>query len=203
MLTVDNRFKVLEEDGKYRKCGEGGMGVVYFVEDLDRVFNFEIVLKITNTDKPEYIDRFKKEIKIMNKLSESTKIVKILYSNLDIENPYYVMKYFKNASVSKFFTSMKLKGDFELQQKVFIEMIDCIQEIHSQNKYHRDIKPENFLVNDEGNILVSDFGLAIDLDSDSSRLTKTGDAYGSNGFYPPEFKTDSITFKYFDARSDI
>ena len=82
MLTVDNRFKVLEEDGKYRKCGEGGMGVVYFVEDLDRVFNFEIVLKITNTDKPEYIDRFKKEIKIMNKLSESTKIVKILYSNL-------------------------------------------------------------------------------------------------------------------------
>ena len=203
MLTVDNRFKVLEEDGKYRKCGEGGMGVVYFVEDLDRVFNFEIVLKITNTDKPEYIDRIKKEIKIMNKLSESTKIVKILYSNLDIENPYYVMKYFKNASVSKFFTSMKLKGDFELQQKVFIEMIDCIQEIHSQNKYHRDIKPENFLVNDEGNILVSDFGLAIDLDSDSSRLTKTGDAYGSNGFYPPEFNTDSKTFKYFDGRSDI
>ena len=109
----------------------------------------------------------------MNELSESTKIVKILYSNLNIENPYYVMKYFKNASVSKFFTSVKLKGDFELQQKVFIEMIDCIQEIHSQNKYHRDIKPENFLVNDEGNILVSDFGLAVDLNSESKRLTKT------------------------------
>lgn len=139
----------------------------------------------------------------MNKLSESTKIVKILYSNLDIENPYYVMKYFKNASVSKFFTSMRLKDDLALQQKIFIEMIDGIQEIHSQGKFHRDIKPDNFLVNDEENILVSDFGLAVDLNSDSSRLTQTGEAYGSNGFYPPEFKTDSITFKYFDARSDI
>ena len=58
MLTVDNRFKVLEEDGKYRKCGEGGMGVVYFVEDLDRVFNFEIVImnKITvNTEINDYV----------------------------------------------------------------------------------------------------------------------------------------------------
>lgn len=203
MLTVDNRFKVLEEDGEYRKCGEGGMGVVYFVEDLESEFNFEIVLKITKTDNPEYIDRFKREIKIMNKLSESTKIVKILYSNLDIENPYYVMKYFKNASVSKYFTSVKLKDNFILQQKVFIEMIDGIQEIHSQKKYHRDIKPENFLVDDEENILVSDFGLAVDLDSNSQRLTQTGDAYGSNGFYPPEFNTDSKTFKYFDGRSDI
>jgi serine/threonine protein kinase len=203
MLRVDNRFKVLEEDGEYRKCGEGGMGVVYFVEDLESEFDFEIVLKLTKTDNLEYIDRFKKEIKIMNKLSESTKVVKILYSNLDIENPYYVMKYFKNTSVSKFFTSAKLKDNFILQQKVFIEMIDGIQEIHSQNNYHRDIKPENFLVDDEENILVSDFGLAVDLDSDSQRLTQTGDAYGSNGFYPPEFKDNSKTFKYCDARSDI
>lgn len=203
MLPVDNRFKVLEENGEYRKCGEGGMGDVYFVEDLQNEFNFEIVLKITKPDKPEYIDRFKKEIKIMNKLSESTKIVKILYSNLDIENPYYVMKYFKNASVSKYFTSAKLKDNFILQQKVFIEMIDGIQEIHSQKKYHRDIKPENFLVDDEENILVSDFGLAVDLDSDSQRLTQTGDAYGSNGFYPPEYKNDPKSFKYGDGIGDI
>jgi len=204
MWIVDSRFKVLkEEDGEYRKCGEGGMEDVYFVEDLESEFNFEIVLKITKPDKPEYIDRFKKEIKIMNELSESTKIVKILYSNLNIENPYYVMKYFKNASVSKFFTSVKLKGDFELQQKVFIEMIDCIQEIHSQNKYHRDIKPENFLVNDEGNILVSDFGLAVDLNSESKRLTKTG-VYGETpGFCPPEYKNDPKSFKYGDGRGDI
>lgn len=203
MLIVDNRFKVLEEDGEYRKCGEGGMGVVYFVEDLKREFNFEIVLKLTKTDNLEYVDRFKKEIKIMNKLSESTKIVKILYSNLNIKNPYYVMKYFKNASVSKFFTSVKLKDNFILQQKVFIEMIDGIQEIHSQNKYHRDIKPENFLVDNEENILVSDFGLAVDLDSESKRLTKTGQHAGTHGFYPPEFKDNPTTFKYCDEKSDI
>ncbi len=202
-MLIDSRFKVLEEDGECRKCGEGGMGVIYFVEDLECEFNFEIVLKITKSDKSEYIERFKKEIKIMNRLSEFTKIVKIVHSNLDIENPYYVMRYFKNASVSNFFTSLKLKDDLALQQKVFIEMIDGIQEIHSQGKYHRDIKPENFLVDDEENILVSDFGLAVDLDSESSRLTQTGEAYGSNGFYPPEFNTDSKTFKYFDARSDI
>ena len=110
-MIIDERFKVLEEDDKHRKCGEGGMGVVYFVKDLENEFNYEIVLKITKPENPEYIERFTKEIKIMNRLSKSTKIVKILYSNLDIENPYYVMPYFKNASVSKFFTPMKLKGD--------------------------------------------------------------------------------------------
>ena len=203
MLIIDDRFKVLEKDGKNRKCGEGGMGVVYFVDDLENEFDFEIVLKITKPDKSEYIARFKKEIKIMNKLSESTKIVKILYSNLDIENPYYVMRYFKNASVSKFFTSMRLKDDIALQQKVFIEMIDGIQEIHSQNKYHRDIKPENFLVDNEENILVSDLGLAVDLNSDSSRLTQTGQYAGTDGFYPPEFRHDPKAFKYGDGKGDI
>jgi eukaryotic-like serine/threonine-protein kinase len=204
MWIVDSRFKVLkEEDGEYRKCGEGGMGDVYFVEDLESEFNFEIVLKITKPDKPEYIDRFKKEIKIMNELSKSTKIVKILYSNLGIGNPYYVMEYFKNASVSKFFTSTILKDDFALQQKVFIEMIDGIQEIHSQDKFHRDIKPDNFLVNDEENILVSDFGLAVDLNSESKRLTKTGEYGETPGFCPPEYKNDPKSFKYGDGRGDI
>lgn len=203
MFIIDDRFKVLEVDDEYRKCGEGGMGDVYFVEDLQKEFKFEIVLKITKSDKPEYISRFKKEIKIMNRLSESKKIVKILYSNLDIKNPYYVMQYFKNGSVSGFFTPKKLKYDFELQQKIFIQMIDGIQELHSQDKYHRDIKPDNFLVNDEENILVSDFGLAVDLDSESKRLTQTGEYGVTPGFYPPEFNDDPKTFKYIDARSDI
>lgn len=193
--TFDNRFKVL---GKLKH--NGGMGDIYFVEDLDKEFNYKIIIKVSND---EYIDRFKKEIKIMSRLSTFPKIAKILYSNLESATPYYIMKFYENGSLQNFYTPSKLKDNFQLQKKVFLEMIEGIQVLHSENKFHRDIKPDNFLIDDSEDILVSDFGLSVDLDSISIRITKTSDALGTVGYYPPEFKKYG-SFKYdIDAQSDI
>jgi len=192
--VFDGRFKILE-----KLQHNGGMGEIYFVKDLRKEFDFKIIMKIS---KAKHIDRFKKEIKIMRKLSESPHIADILYSNLEDATPYYIMEFYENGSLNNFYKE-KLKGNFELQQKIFLGMIEGIEEIHSQNKFHRDIKPDNFLVDDDENILVSDFGLSVDLNSSSIRITKTAEAYGTDGYYPPELIENIGSFKYFDKRSDI
>ncbi len=190
----DNKFRVLSP-----LVHNGGMGEIYFVEDLKKDFNSKIIMKISKT---EHINRFKKEIKIMLSLDNSPKIADILYSDLESDTPYYIMKFYKNGSLNNFYKD-KLTGNFELQQKIFLEMIEGIQEIHSQNKFHRDIKPDNFLVDDNENIIVSDFGLSVDLSSTSKRITNTAEAYGTDGYYPPELSDNIGSFKYFDKRSDI
>lgn len=191
----DSRFQVLE-----KLQHNGGMGDIYFVEDLDREFNFKIILKLSNIVNDE---RFRTEIKIMDRLAKSSKIANILYFNLESDTPYYIMNFYKNGNIKNFYSSNKLKDNFRLQYKIFLEMIEGIQELHSQSKYHRDIKPDNFLIDDDENIIVSDFGLSVDFNSKSTRITKTSEAYGTYGYYPPEFIDNIGSFKYFDARSDI
>jgi serine/threonine protein kinase len=188
---VDERFKIIEPF-EHR----GGMGEIYIVEDLNKEFNNKIIMK--RSQELENIPRFKKEIKIMIRLSNSSKIAKILYSNLESDNPYYIMKFYKNGSLRDFHNPSSLKDDFELQKQVFLEMIETIQVLHDKNKFHRDIKPDNFLIDDDVNIIVTDFGLSVDLNSTSTRITKTEEAYGTEGYYPPEFK-DQHSFKYIDV----
>ena len=193
---VDNRFKIIEP---FKHIG--GMGAIHIVEDLDKEFNDKIIMK--RSQKIENIPRFKKEIKIMSRLSDSSKIAEILYSNLESDTPYYIMKFYKNGSLRDFYKPNRLKNDFELQKKIFSEMIEAIQVLHDKNKFHRDIKPDNFLIDDDENIIVTDFGLSIDLDSTSTRITNTKEAYGTEGYYPPEFK-DQYSFRHkIDARCDI
>jgi len=190
----DSRFQVLE-----KLQHNGGMGEIYFVEDLTKKFDYKIIMKLSKIDDDE---RFRKEIKIMRKLSESPKIANILYFSLEGGTPYYIMKFYENGSLNSFYKD-KLKNSFTLQQKIFLEMIEGIEEIHSQNKYHRDIKPDNFLIDDDKNIIVSDFGLSVDLSSTSKRITNTGDYGGTDGYMPPEFSEDPNAFKYPKAQSDI
>lgn len=193
--VIDNRFKIIK-NFKHN----GGMGYIYIVEDLKKEFNFQIIIKISQ---PQYVDRFKKEIKIMTRLLESPNVAKILYSNLEGHVPYYIMKFYEKGNLQDFYTLTKVKNNFKLQQEIFLEMIDCIRVLHSQNKFHRDIKPDNFLLDDNLNILVSDFGLSVDLDSSSTRITSTGTYGGSQGYLPPEFSEKARLFKYIKPQSDI
>lgn len=190
----DDRFEIIEQ------LAEGGMGHVYFAKDLNIEFNYKLIMKVS---KPEHIYRFKTEIKIMSRLLNFPKVAKILHSNLESKNPYYIMKFYENGNLQDFYTPKKLKNDFKLQQEIFLDMIDCIKELHNKNKYHRDIKPDNFLIDDNENILVSDFGLSVDLDSTSKRITKSLEYAGTDGYCPPEFSKKAGAFKNPDAQSDI
>jgi hypothetical protein len=85
------------------------------------------------------------------------------------------------------------------QEQIFLQMIDCVQELHSKKIFHRDIKPQNFL-RDRGMIRVADLGLSMEQESHTA-FTQTGQWGGTQGYMPPEFLAGG--FKSPDATSDI
>lgn len=190
---IDTRFQV---EGVC--SNQGGMGQILFVKDTSAQIEDKIVLKYCKTDDPDLIRRFQKEVKIIDEFKGSSKVLNSLYSNTDFTPPYFVMKYYRQGDLTNIVDL--IKADKILQEKTFLSMIDCIQELHNKGIFHRDIKPQNFLLDGE-NIIASDLGLGIKPDTDSTRLTHTNMYAGSQGYIPPEFMEGG--FKYADERGDI
>ncbi|WP_317628259.1 protein kinase domain-containing protein, partial [Streptococcus sanguinis] len=82
---------------------------------------------------------------------------------------------------------------------MFLKILDGVEYLHSQNILHRDLKPENILLSEDGEVVLSDFGLSKDLMAIKS-LTQTRDVIGTPWFMSPEQLIDS---KHVDERSDI
>lgn len=172
-------------DGKYEVvhlCEEqGGMGTVVFVKKK----NSPELLALKYCQIPEYFDRFIREVRLMRKYQGNKKVVQIIDENLKHDFPYFVMP---KAKGNLFMLEDKLKKDYELQEKIFNRMIDCLGELHLKGDIHRDIKPQNFLVYPGDLIVISDFGLAVEPQSET-RMTKTIVRGGTEEFAPPEFFT--------------
>jgi serine/threonine protein kinase len=191
--VIDKRFEV---EGLC--SNSGGMGALLFVKDLSQQSNTKLVLKYCKIDDPEYITRFKREVRLTKKFENNPKVVNILHSNTEFVPPYFVMEYYENGDLTNM--ANDLKNNPILQEQILCSMIDCIQELHSQAIFHRDIKPQNFLIGEKKEVLVSDFGLGVEPDS-TSRFTDTQLAWGTHGYLPPEFSEGG--FKYADAKGDI
>lgn len=190
---IDEKFEV---EGL---CSDtGGMGDILFVKDLISQSDTKLVLKYCKEDDENYIKRFKREVRLTNIFKDNSRIVNILHSNTEYEPPYFIMEYYENGDLTNIVDELKI--NLEVQEKIFKEMIDCIQELHNQNIYHRDIKPQNFLLKQDLEIVVSDFGLGVEPNS-TSRCTSTNMFGGTEGYLPPEFSEGG--FKYADAKGDI
>jgi len=189
-------------DGKYRVDGlcsdSGGMGTVLFVTPLTGSFGFNVVLKFCKNLSQEELLRFCREVRLLASCSGNSKIVHVVdYNVSDHDPPYFIMKYYPDGDLSKIIPTIQASP--ELQETVFLQMIDCIYELHSRNMFHRDIKPQNFLI-DGNQLVLSDFGLSTEVGS-STGFTRTSMYWGTQGFIPPEFLSGG--FKHVNAASDI
>lgn len=188
-------------DGKYGVdgfcCQSGGMGDVLFVTPLQGAQDFRMVLKYCKGDNEELLKRFRREVRLLDTFRGNSKIVQILDKNLDFEPPYFVMKYYEDGDLSS--RIGELQASLDEQEKCFLKIIDCIQELHSRGEFHRDIKPQNFL-RDGDQIVVSDLGLSTEIGS-ATRFTTSSAYWGTQGYIPPEFMAGG--FKNADAAGDI
>lgn len=178
---------------------EGGMGQLLFVESLTEDHEFPIVLKYCRESAEELRSRFRREVRVLAEFEGNSKVVDVLDYDLDHEPPYYVMPYYELGDLRTLITP--LVGDFDLQEKLFNEMIDCVNELHSRGQFHRDLKPQNFLRSD-GHVVVSDLGLSTELETATRQVTRSSQFWGTDGFLPPEFRVRG-GFKHADAAGDI
>jgi len=74
------------------------------------------------------------------------------------------------------------------------ELADALEHVHRQGVLHRDLKPDNVLLRAaDGAALLTDFGLALDLEASRSRISKTGVFLGTPGYWPPEQARGELT----------
>lgn len=187
--------------GKYRVDGlcsdSGGMGAIHFVTPLETKPPFNVVLKYCRDNNEEQLKRFRREVRLLATFEGNSKVVQIVDRNLDHDPPYFIMRHYPDGDLSKL--AATFQASHETQEKYFLQMIDCVQELHSRNEFHRDIKPQNFLL-DGDQVVVSDFGLTTEVGSGTA-FTRSSIWWGTHGYIPPEFLNGG--FKYADATGDI
>jgi serine/threonine protein kinase len=191
-------------DAKYKMIGlcsnSGGMGNIIFVETIkssSKKFPFKIVLKYCKLKGAKDKMRFSREVRYLSKFSKDPYIIQILDYNYGYDPPYFVMKYYPENDLKK--VDKKIRSDLVFQEKIFHQMLDCIEALHKKNCRHRDIKPENFLL-DNGKMVVSDLGLSKEVGSGTT-FTKGSEYSGTEAYIPPEFL--KVGFKEATEASDI
>lgn len=176
------------------KIGDaGGFGSVY--KCLSEANNEYAIKLLKNTD-PDSIDRFKKEIRLTMRLSHPN-IINIVAYDVDQDRKWYIMPLYSSSLVN---VLPGLYGQYDRQYTIISEILNGVIYLHSEGVLHRDLKPQNILYNSDSDIVINDFGLGRQVNSDSDRLTRLGDAFGTARYTAPEQFIDASTA---DRRSDI
>ena len=175
--------------GKYEitaLLGQGGMATVYrgYQRDVDRSVAIK-VLPPHPGQNSQFIERFRLEARTIARLQHPH--ILPLYDYGD-ENDvlYLVMAYADGGSVS----DRIRRGPMPLSeiQRIFQQVAEALDYAHRQNVIHRDIKPDNILLDREGHVLLSDFGIVkiIEESEKTINLTATGGLVGTPSYMSPE-----------------
>ena len=187
--------------GKYQVqgvLGQGGMGIVYRAFDpaIHRPVALKTITKsaLDPSDLQYALTRFQHEAQAVGRLTHP-RITAIYDYVEDMEIAYIVMELVNGQSL---FHHIQNQAKFGLKEigEMIRQLLDGLGYAHELGVVHRDLKPSNILINDDGRLKLTDFGIAR---IESSTLTQVGEIMGSPGYMSPEqFLGTDI-----DARSDI
>ncbi len=174
---VNDRYEIL------KTIGEGGMANVYLAHDT--ILNRDVAIKVLRGDlanDEKFVRRFQREALSASSLSHPN-IVEIYDVGEDSGDYYIVMEYIEGKNLKQL---LKKRGNLTVA-----EVVDIMQQItsamsvaHDSLIIHRDLKPQNILIKSDGGIKITDFGIAMALNS--TQLTQTNSAMGSVHYFPPE-----------------
>lgn len=170
--------------------GTGGAGSVYLAEDLQ--LKRGVAVKVLHSADPASLLRFRREAMLSASL-EHPNIVKIYASGESDGQAYIAMQYVKGSSLRP--KSMDRARILSVVQKI----AHALHYAHSKGILHRDVKPENILMDSNGEVYLTDFGLARSIDGE--RLSVTGSILGTPVYMSPEQARGNL--KAMDARSDV
>ena len=181
MLTkgqkINDRYEII------KTIGEGGMANVYLAEDT--ILERKVAIKVLRGDlsnDEKFIRRFKREALSVSNLSHPN-IVEVYDVGEEDGNYYIVMEYIEGKTLKQL---LQKRGALTLTEVIDImsQLTDGLAHAHEAYIIHRDIKPQNIMIEDNGRIKITDFGIAMALNS--TQLTQTNSVMGSVHYLPPE-----------------
>ena len=174
---INDRYQII------RTIGEGGMANVYLAHDL--ILDRDVAVKILRgdlADDEKFVRRFQREAIAASSLSHPN-IVEMYDVGEDDGKYYIVMEYVDGKTLKNL---IKKRGGLTLPEVIDImtQLTSAIACAHDSNIIHRDIKPQNVLIKEDGLVKITDFGIAMALNS--NELTQTNSVMGSVHYLPPE-----------------
>ena len=184
------RYHIIQE------LGRGGMGIVY--KGHDPILDRPVAIKILSqqlVQNAEAKDRFIREAQAAARLNHPN--ISGIFDISEHEGIYYIVfEFISGRSLDKI---LKEKKFFPYNEalKIFLPACQALDYAHQHGIVHRDVKPGNILVSEEGNVKVSDFGIA--WVEAAHTITQPGEIIGSFFYFSPE----QARGEKVDRRADI
>lgn len=177
--------------------GRGGMASVYkaYQAEVDRYVALKVLPRHL-AESPSFTSRFTNEAKMIARL-EHPHILPIYDFGRAGDYTYLVMRYVKGGSLSNLLAQQSVLGPSTIG-KIISQVGSALDYAHARGVIHRDVKPANILLDQQGNCLLSDFGIATVIEG-SSELTHAGNIIGTPAYISPEQGLGQVI----DGRSDI
>ncbi len=187
---INDRYQII------RLIGEGGMANVYLA--LDTILDRKVAVKILRgdlADDEKFVRRFQREAISASSLNHPN-IVEMYDVGEDDGKYFIVMEYIDGHTLKSL---VKRRGALTVQEviDIMLQLTSAIAHAHDGYIIHRDIKPQNVLILDDGRLKITDFGIAMALNS--NELTQTNSVMGSVHYLPPEQANGNVA----TIKSDI
>lgn len=176
--------------GKYRivaRLGRGGMAEVYkaYQPGLDRYVGIK-VLHAHLVDDKDFIGRFEREALAVGKLRHPN-IVQALDFDREGEMYFMAMEFIDGPTLKDELKARRTNSQpFSLKEiaRIFTALCSAIDYAHSRGMVHRDLKPANVMINQDGQVVLTDFGIARIIGA--TQYTQTGALSGTPAYMSPE-----------------
>ena len=174
---INDRYEII------KSIGEGGMANVYLA--YDTILDRNVAIKVLRGDlanDEKFVRRFQREALSASSLSHPN-IVAMYDVGEDNGLYYIVMEYVEGKTLKQL---LKKRGSLTLSEAIdiMLQLTDGMAHAHDSYIVHRDLKPQNIMIQDDGQIKITDFGIAMALNS--TQLTQTNSVMGSVHYLPPE-----------------
>jgi len=174
---IAGRYEILQ------RIGDGGMASVFTAR---RVADGAIVaLKILREQyaaDAEFVERFEREARAVSAL-EHPHMVRVIDSGREDGVHYIAMEYVSGSNLKEL---IRRHGPLPVEDAAVIaaQVCEALEFAHAHGVIHRDVKPQNILLTPDGEVKVTDFGIA--RATSAATITQTGTVLGSVQYLSPE-----------------
>ncbi|WMT17901.1 Stk1 family PASTA domain-containing Ser/Thr kinase [Parageobacillus toebii] len=189
---LNDRYKIIS------LIGGGGMANVYLARDI--ILDRDVAVKVLRFDfanDEQFIKRFHREAQAATSLNHENIVT--IYDVGEDEGIYYIVMEYVRGYTLKQYIHQHAPLPVPKALHIMEQLTSAIAHAHENGVIHRDIKPQNILIDENGDVKVTDFGIAVA--RSSTTITQTNSVLGSVHYLSPEQARGGIATEKSDIYS--